>query len=141
MGNNKCSMIKIVNKYIPFKGFSAMAIYPFLFIRKGAIMDIFTYNHERIHFAQQIECLLIAIPFAVLGNVIHLHWSWGFLLLQYYLIYLGNYIVNRIKYRNVRHKRHAYYRIVFEREAFENEKNTHYLQERKAFCWLKYFLK
>ena len=50
-------MIKIKNKYIPFRGSKAMAIFPFLFY-KGNLSQR-TINHERIHFAQQKECLIV----------------------------------------------------------------------------------
>jgi len=50
-------MIKIINNVIPFKGFSAMTIWPFLFCRKEPTPS--TINHENIHARQQLECLLI----------------------------------------------------------------------------------
>ena len=48
----------IFNKYIPKKGFKAMAIFPFIFVRGNEISDK-TLNHEKIHFAQQKEILII----------------------------------------------------------------------------------
>jgi len=48
----------IYNKYLPFKGFKAMAIYPFIFVRGNDISEK-TINHEQIHFAQQKELLMI----------------------------------------------------------------------------------
>jgi len=50
-------MIKIKNKYIPFKGYKAMAIFPFLFYKRKLSQK--TINHESIHFEQQKECLII----------------------------------------------------------------------------------
>ena len=47
----------IYNKIIPFKGYKAMAIWPFIFARKKlSEIDI---NHEKIHLAQQLELLII----------------------------------------------------------------------------------
>jgi hypothetical protein len=48
----------IYNKYIPFKGFKAMAIFPFIFVR-GENVSQKTINHEKIHFAQQKELFII----------------------------------------------------------------------------------
>jgi len=51
----------VYSKYIPFKGFKAMAIFPFIFVRaKYKDTDLKeTLNHEAIHFAQQKEMLII----------------------------------------------------------------------------------
>jgi hypothetical protein len=75
-------MIKVKNKYIPFSGYSAMAIYPFLFHK--AKLSQRTLNHERIHFAQQKECLIVF----------------------FYLLYLLMWL--RYGYRNIPFEREAY---------------------------------
>lgn len=50
-------MIIIYNKLIPFKGYKAMCIWPFIFARdKLNVIDI---NHESIHGKQQLELLII----------------------------------------------------------------------------------
>lgn len=52
----------IYNKIIPFKGYKAMAMWPFIFARKKlSEIDI---NHEKIHLAQQLELLII--PFYII---------------------------------------------------------------------------
>jgi hypothetical protein len=93
----------------------AMAVYPFIFLKdithkKNAVLV----NHERIHFRQQLELLII--PF--------------------YLLYFTFYFVNRIKKQN---HYTAYMNIAFEKEAYVNELNPDYLKTRKLFSWLKYF--
>lgn len=47
----------IKNNIIPFKGFKAVTIWPFIFVR-GSFNNI-DLNHENIHGKQQIELLLI----------------------------------------------------------------------------------
>lgn len=94
----------INNKYLPFKGFAAMAVYPFIFTRKGAKITETTIRHEKIHFAQQKELLLIG----------------------FYLLYLIFWI--RYGYRN----------SPFEREAYDCEQYSMYLEVRKPFAWLKH---
>ena len=72
----------IYNKIIPFKGYKAMAIWPFIFARKKlSEIDI---NHEKIHLAQQLELLII--PF--------------------YIIYLIEWIFKG--YRNISFEKEAY---------------------------------
>lgn len=60
--------MKIVYNYIiPFKGYLAMCVFPFIFVRKDArnltVKDI---NHEKIHGMQQIETHIVALILAVL---------------------------------------------------------------------------
>ena len=127
----------IVNKYIPFKGYSAMAIWPFVFIRKDwfpyqylqKITDMYetptayyneckkevliTLNHERIHLEQQKEL-----------------WFIGF-----WILYLLFWVFNIFKYWNFSK---AYMQIPFEQEAYNLETLIKYLEVRKKFKWFKY---
>lgn len=50
-------MIIIKNKILPFKGYKAVTIWPFIFCR-GELTDI-DVNHEKIHGRQQLELLII----------------------------------------------------------------------------------
>ena len=91
-----------------------MALYPFILLKdKDQKADKTLINHERIHLKQQLELLL----------------------LPFYLLYLLNYLINLIRYKN-----HylAYFNIVFEKEAYACEQNPDYLAHRKLFSWLKY---
>lgn len=65
-------------------------------------------NHERIHVRQQLELLI----------------------LPFYIWYALEFILRWIQYKEI-HK--AYRNISFEREAYSNEANLHYLKNRK--CW------
>ena len=49
----------IYNKLIPFKGYKAITIWPFIFIRKDCSFNSTDFNHERIHLRQQLELLFI----------------------------------------------------------------------------------
>lgn len=92
-----------------------MAIYPFILLKdKSQKNDQTLLNHERIHLMQQIELLI----------------------LPFYLLYLFNYVINLIRYRN---HHQAYVNIVFEKEAYACDKNLNYLANRKFFSWLNYF--
>jgi hypothetical protein len=89
----------------------AITLFPFVFIRDEGSKIII--RHETIHFRQYVETLII-----------------GFL-----LIYLFDFIIGLIKYRE---PYRAYYRIRFEQEAYKNDLYDDYLGKRKLFSWMKY---
>ena|SRR6478609_6449539 len=99
---------------VPFMKVSGMALFPFIFLKdKAMLADRTIVDHERIHLRQQAE--LLVLPF--------------------YILYLFNYLINRL--RGQGHDR-AYRNIVFEREAYENEHNPMYLSSRNWFSWRCY---
>lgn len=101
----------IYNKYIPFKGFLAINLFGVLFVR-GTWRDVNAtlLNHERIHTAQMKE----------LGYVL------------FYVIYFIEWLVRLLFPGN------AYRNISFEREAYNNQRNSFYLERRKSFAmWRK----
>lgn len=104
----------IYNSLIPIKGFTAITLWPFIFVRKEFKNTNLSYtvNHENIHGAQQKELLLIG----------------------FYIIYLYEWIRNLIIYKD---SNKAYTLISFEREAYSNMYNLNYLKERKHFAQWK----
>ncbi len=91
-----------------------MAIFPFVFLREMKFKDDQTLvNHERIHFRQQIEMLIIF----------------------FYPVYLLNFILNLIRYGKWNK---AYREIIFEREAYSKESDLIYLSKRKFWNFLNY---
>lgn len=54
----------IRNKLIPFKGFKAITLWPFIFVRKECSFSNIDLNHENIHGRQQLELLII--PFYII---------------------------------------------------------------------------
>lgn len=92
-----------------------MNLFGILLVRKefkGKLTDI-DINHEKIHSAQIKELLYIF----------------------YYPIYLICWIIEIIRppYRT------AYHDTCFEREAYANEMNLHYMQKRKLWAFMKYW--
>jgi len=94
-------MIVIIPNWI-FKNFEGFTIYPFVFLKKQFINDI-SINHEKIHLKQQRE--LLVIPF--------------------FVIYFLNYLTNLFIYKK---SSKAYKNIIFEREAYQNERDLNYLK-------------
>lgn len=101
-------------KYITFNFARAITLYPFILLRYPQDKyDQRLINHEKIHIRQQIE--LLVLPF--------------------YLLYLLEYGIGRLKGLN---HYHAYRNISFEREAFSHEHDQHYLHHRKHFAFWRF---
>lgn len=109
-----------VCSWFPFKGYSAITLYPFIIVRKDYMEKYAdtdrlqtTLNHEKIHLAQQKE----VGPF------------------RFYYMYLHYYFAGLIKWKN--HVR-AYMDIPFEEEAYYNDQNLDYLVDRPSYAWKLY---
>lgn len=100
-------------KYITFNFARAITLYPFILL--GFRQDEKNQrllNHEKIHLRQQKE--LLVVPF--------------------YLWYLLEYLIGRIKGKG---HYQAYRNIIFEREAYTYEADYNYLLQRSAFAFLR----
>ncbi len=101
----------IVSRLVP-KGYAAITIFPFILVRKKYRNNKKIINHECIHIKQQIELLVIG----------------------FYLWYLIDYLMKLLKYR---HQKTAYRNIIFEKEAYSNERDFNYLKRRKLYSYLR----
>ena len=126
----------IFNDTIPFKGFIAMCLWPFIFVRNNAANHYNTVanNHEHIHAEQQKEMLLVGIVLAAIGYVFVGLWALLFVPLFFWW-YGIEYLYRLCQYRNTKK---AYRNISTEREAYANEKDLTYLTNRRRFAWTKY---
>jgi len=107
--------MKLIIVRVPWLPAAGMALFPFILVKTQKLKTNKTLiNHENIHLRQQLELLLI--PF--------------------YILYLLNYLLNLLYYMN--HDK-AYRNIVFEREAYSNERNHDYLKTRKFWDWVRFF--
>jgi uncharacterized membrane protein YiaA len=126
----------IFNDTIPFKGFIAMCLWPFIFVRNNAASHYNTVanNHEHIHAEQQKEMLLVGIVLAAIGYVFVGLWALLFVPLFFWW-YGIEYLYRLCQYRDTKK---AYRNISTEREAYTNEKDLTYLTNRRRFAWIKY---
>lgn len=101
----------IYNNILPFPGFKVINLFGVLFIRKTAKERInnIVLNHEKIHTAQMKE----------LGYI--------FFYIIYFLEWLIRLIISLFTHEN------AYKNIFFEREAYYNQFNLKYLDNRKKY--------
>lgn len=102
----------IYNSVIPFNGFKCVNLFGFLFVRKGCTMTRSDYNHEAIHTVQMKE--LLYLPF--------------------YILYVLEWVLRLIRLRD---GRKAYRAITHEREAYANQGNPDYLNNRKPYNQIK----
>ena len=100
----------IINNILPPKGFKCINLFGILFCRRQ--LNEIDINHETIHTKQMQELLYIF----------------------FYLWYVIEYLVKLIIYRNTKL---AYRNISFEREAYQNQYNLDYLNNRKHYSWFK----
>lgn len=99
---------------IPVLPANAMALFPFILFKDAKKKeDLTLINHEKIHFYQQLELLI----------------------LPFYLLYFLNYCINVFFYK--KHSK-AYFNICFEKEAYANDHNHDYISNRKLYSWLNY---
>ena len=126
----------VFNNVIPFKGFIAMCLWPFIFVRNNAASHYNTVanNHEHIHAEQQKEMLLVGIVLAAIGYVFVGLWALLFVPLFFWW-YGIEYLYRLCQYRDTKK---AYRNISSEREAYANEKDLIYLTNRRRFAWTKY---
>lgn len=126
-------MIKIYSKTLLSiltlgQNFAAITIGVFVIFRDKWVATPRTVNHEHIHVKQQIELLFVGM----------------------WILYGISYLYNRIKlvagkelpvqtgYSSAHMK--AYHNIIFEREAYDNDNNLKYINNRKSFAWLAYII-
>jgi hypothetical protein len=101
-------------KYFAGKFVNAMALWPFILVKNLETKESqVTIHHEKIHIRQQIEMFI----------------------LPFYIVYLGFYLINRLKGNS---HMQAYLRIPFEKEAYCEESNFDYLHNRKFWAWRFY---
>jgi Ca2+/Na+ antiporter len=118
----------IKNSILPPKGFNAMAIFPFIFVRNDIKITDRLINHEEIHLLQ--ESVLILVSLFVLIPVI-----WYFLLTPWLLLlsYSPFYILYGIFYLI-----YGYRNNPFEKEAYDKDDDLIYLDNINLFAWIKY---
>lgn len=93
-------------------GYVGTAMYfPFILVANDAQDPERTFNHEKIHRRQIIECLII--PF--------------------YVLYVLFYVKGLIKFGK---PSKAYHSIPFEVEAYKHDDDFGYLSKRKLYAWL-----
>jgi hypothetical protein len=109
-------IIPVQFRFLKIHGVYGIAIFPFLILKnKNLVFDKIFLNHEKIHFRQQLELLVI----------------------PYYFIYAAEFLANLYIYKDVQI---AQANVCFEREAFEMQQDLDYLRNRKIWAFLNWWL-
>lgn len=104
----------LVFKHVFYKNYVGLSFWPFIILKNDSLKtDIILINHEKIHLKQQLELLI----------------------LPFYIIYLTEWLLRSLFYLSFYS---GYQNISFEREAYMNEHNLNYTNERRAFSFMKY---
>ena len=127
----------IPNSILPLKGFVAMTVWPFVFVRKEYANKLprAVLRHEEIHGEQQRELLTLGFVVASILAVLGCGW-WSLLSLPlFFWLYIMEWLVKCVVFRNAKT---AYKNISFEREAYDNQRDASYLSHRRHFAWRHY---
>ena len=127
----------IPNSILPLKGFVAMTVWPFVFVRKEYANKLprAVLRHEEIHGEQQRELLTLGFVVASILAVLGCGW-WSLLSLPlFFWLYIMEWLVKCVVFRNAKT---AYKNISFEREAYANQSLPGYVDERAPMAWIDY---
>lgn len=122
----------IYNKFIPFKGFYAITIIKWIFVREeykcfdGSSIYNKMINHESIHEQQILDFTPEIFPKWLRYTIGSIYFY-----LLYGLEWLFKFIPCLIT------KKSAYRSLCAEQEAYENERNFDYIKNRSKLSWLK----
>ena len=131
--NENINNMKVIyNKFIPFKGFYAITIIKWIFVReeykcfnRSSIYNKMI-NHESIHEQQILDFTPEMFPS-------WLRYTIGSIC--FYLLYGLEWLFKLIPCLIT--KKSAYRSLCAEQEAYENEKNFDYIKNRSKLSWLK----
>ena len=130
-------MKKVYNNILPFEGFLAMTVWPWILIREDEKnkFDASAERHENTHGLQQIEVTLVGLAIAAVMLALGYQWYSLIPLGLFFELYLLEYIIKFILTKN------AYRSVSFEQEAYDHEDEVYYNEVRKHFAWVKYIFK
>lgn len=94
-------------------------------------------NHECTHARQWAE-IAVASGIILLGMVLALGVSPLWMLLSGMVFYLWYGVEYAIRLCILRNADKAYKAVSFEREAYENDSDAHYLENSNYFAWINY---
>ena len=126
------NMKVIYNKFIPFKGFYAITIIKWIFVRNeykyfdGLRIYNKMINHESIHEQQILDFTPEAFPS-------WLRYTIGSIC--FYPLYVLEWLFKLIPCLIT--KKNAYKSLCAEQEAYKNERNFNYIKNRPKLSWLK----
>lgn len=132
---------KIYTAHFPNKGFTALTIFPYIFVRIDQSWG-FTAKverHETTHALQQKECLILGAIIAVFMLIAGYGW-WSLIPLGlFFELYAVEWLIKLpfCKFNGTR----AYFSISTEQEAYEHQDEFGYNNVRRHFAWMRFIFK
>ena len=129
---------KVYSRYFPLKGFLALTVFPFVFIRadQRASFNATAERHENTHALQQLELTCLGALVSVLMAVLGCGWWSVIPLLLFFELYALEWLV-KLPFCGFNAFR-AYLSISMEQEAYEHQPEVFYNDVRRAFAWVKF---
>lgn len=126
----------IYNNWFPFGSYKIINLFGVLF-SKDKTLDETDINHESIHTEQFKELAIVGLILVLLLDLIFniplIFYLFGVSL--FYIWYGIEYLIVRYFHKK---QNDGYHDISFEEEAYNNELDYSYLDNRKHFSWIKY---
>lgn len=112
---------------------------PFVFSKLKKVSQ-WVVNHECMHAQQWNEVSILSGIFILSAVLVFgIHPAWLFMAgITYYIWYVTEWLIKLIVYRD---QPTAYRSVCFEYEAYKNQADNNYLENRKYFSWLKFVFK
>lgn len=129
---------KIITEHFPRKGFMALTIWPYVFVRsdEDERFKDRAERHETTHALQQIECLIVGALLAAAMFFFGCGW-WSLIPLGlFFELYLMEWAIKTLCCRFDTDR--AYMSISTEQEAYMHENEIKYNSNRKHYAWVKY---
>lgn len=119
--------MKIVeNNILPPKGYKAITLGPYIFVKKGTVLSGQEVNHESIHWEQYKETFIIGFFFVYV--------------LEFILKFISPSLTVAEKHQGRSYWKRVYRSLSMERESYDNQANPLYIKNRKHFAWLSYII-
>ena len=126
----------IYNNWFPFGSYKIINLFGVLF-SKDKTLDEIDINHESIHTEQFKELAIIGLILVLLLDLVFniplIFYLFGVSL--FYIWYGIEYLIVRCFHKK---QKDSYHDVSFEEEAYNNELDYNYLDNRKHFSWIKY---
>lgn len=126
----------IYNNWFPFGTYKIFNLFGILF-SKDKTLDKIDINHESIHSEQIIELAILGLILTIiLDLIIGIPLIFYLVGLSLFYVWYGiEYLIVRFFHRK---QNDGYHDISLEEEAYNNEDDLNYLDDRKPFNWVQY---
>lgn len=126
----------IYNNWFPFGSYKILNLFGFLFSKDNTLDEI-DINHEAIHTEQIKELALVGLLLVLLIDIIFNVplWCYLFGISLFYIWYGIEYIFVRFFHKK---QNDGYHDVSLEEEAYINEFDLNYLDNRKHFNWISF---